>query len=152
MIDGWGISCEIAYRWMSVDLTDDKSALVLVIAWCHQATSNYLSQCWPRYMSPNGVTRLRWINILLCRVYPIWYKPGSPLALFCYCYFCQPLRMGHGQHLNVKWIWMDGLYQFLWNQVLHFLPIFFRIASLALGQSYACSIDPEGYSCYGDLT
>ena len=22
--------------------------------------------------------------------------------------FCQPHRMGHGQHLNLKWIWMDG--------------------------------------------
>ena len=25
MIDGWGISCEIACRWMSLDLTDVKS-------------------------------------------------------------------------------------------------------------------------------
>ena len=21
---------------------------------------------------------------------------------------CQPHRMAHGQHLNLKWIWMDG--------------------------------------------
>ena len=25
VIDGWGISCEIALIWMSLDLTDDKS-------------------------------------------------------------------------------------------------------------------------------
>ena len=37
MIGGWGISCKIAFRWMSLDLTDDKSALVQVMAWCHQA-------------------------------------------------------------------------------------------------------------------
>ena len=28
--------------------TDDKSTLVQVMAWCWQATSHYLSQCWPR--------------------------------------------------------------------------------------------------------
>ena len=32
------------------------------MAWCGQATSHYLSQCWPRSMSPNGVTRPQWVN------------------------------------------------------------------------------------------
>ena len=45
VIDGWSISCEIAIRWMPQDLTDDKSALVQVMAWCRQATSHYLNQC-----------------------------------------------------------------------------------------------------------
>ena len=45
MIDCCVISCEIAVRWMSFDLTDDKSTLVQVMVWCHQATSHYLSQC-----------------------------------------------------------------------------------------------------------
>ena len=57
VIDGWGISCEIALLWMSLDFTDDHSTLVQVIAWCRQATSHYLSQCWPRSLSPYGVTR-----------------------------------------------------------------------------------------------
>ena len=52
---GWGISYEIALRWMSQGLTDDKSTLV-------QVTSHYLSQCWPRSVSPNGVTRPQWVN------------------------------------------------------------------------------------------
>ena len=43
--------------WMLQDLTYDKSTLVQVMAWCHQATSHYLSQCWPRSMSPNGALR-----------------------------------------------------------------------------------------------
>ena len=34
-----------ALRWMPRDLTDDKSTLVQIMAWCHQATSHYLSQC-----------------------------------------------------------------------------------------------------------
>ena len=25
------------------------------MAWCHQATSHYLGQCWPRSMSPYGI-------------------------------------------------------------------------------------------------
>ena len=39
------------------DLTYDKSTLVQVMAWCRQATGLYLSQCWPRSMSPNGVIK-----------------------------------------------------------------------------------------------
>ena len=66
---GWGMSYEIAVRWMPLDLTDDKSTLVQVMAWCRQATSHYLSQCWPRSMSPNGVTMPQWVNTLRLRQY-----------------------------------------------------------------------------------
>ena len=62
MNGGWDISYEIALRWMPQDFADDKSTLVQVMAWCHQATSHYLSQCWPRSMSPYGVTRPQWVN------------------------------------------------------------------------------------------
>ena len=37
VIDGWGIFCEIALIWMSLDYTDDQSTLVQVMAWCRQA-------------------------------------------------------------------------------------------------------------------
>ena len=47
---------------MTLDFTDGKSTLVQVMAWCPQATSHHLSQCWPRSMSPNGVTRPQWVN------------------------------------------------------------------------------------------
>ena len=63
VIGGWGISCEIALRWMPLALTDDKSTLVQVMAWCHQAPSHYLSQCGARSLSPYGVTRPQWVNI-----------------------------------------------------------------------------------------
>ena len=39
VIGGSCISCEIALMWMPLGLTDDKSTLVQVIAWCRQATS-----------------------------------------------------------------------------------------------------------------
>ena len=64
---GWGISNEIALRWMPQDLTGDKSTLIQVMAWCRQATSHYLSQCWPWAMSPNGVTRPQWVK-------PLWHS------------------------------------------------------------------------------
>ena len=66
VIDGWGISCEMALRQMTLDLTYDKSTLVQVMAWCRQATSHYLSQCGPRSMSPYGVTRPQWVKLKFC--------------------------------------------------------------------------------------
>ena len=53
-------SFDNALRWMSWDLTEDKSTLVQVMAWCRQATTYYLSQCWPRSVSPCGVTGAQW--------------------------------------------------------------------------------------------
>ena len=61
-----GACCEIAFNWMPQDLTDDKSTLVQVMAWCRQATSHYLGQCWPRSLPPYGVTRPQWVNSLIC--------------------------------------------------------------------------------------
>ena len=46
-IDLMNTSCEIALEWMPGNMFDDKSTLVEVMAWCRQATSHYLSQCWP---------------------------------------------------------------------------------------------------------
>ena len=51
-----------ALRWMPRDLTDDKSTLVQVMACCLTAPSHYLSQCWPRFVSPNGLTRPQWVK------------------------------------------------------------------------------------------
>ena len=38
------------------NLTDDKSTLLQLMTWYRQSASHYLNQCWPRFMSPNGVT------------------------------------------------------------------------------------------------
>ena len=51
-----------ALRWMPQNITDGKSTLVQLMAWCRQATSHYLSLCWPRSMSPYGVIRPQWVN------------------------------------------------------------------------------------------
>ena len=57
VINGWGLSCEMALIWMSLDFTYDQSTFVHVMAWCRQATSHCVSQCWPRSLPPYGVTR-----------------------------------------------------------------------------------------------
>ena len=71
-----------ALRRMLQDLTDDKSTLVQVMTWCRQATSHYLSQCWPSSMSPYDVTRPQWVNNMAGLV-PImaWCRTGNkPLS------------------------------------------------------------------------
>ena len=60
--NGCDISSEITLRWTSLDLSGDELTLVQVMAWCRQATSHYLGQCWPRFLSPYGVTRPQWVN------------------------------------------------------------------------------------------
>ena len=61
VIDGWGIPCKIALMWISLDFTNDQSALVQVMAWCRQATSHYIGQCWSRSLLPYGVARPQWV-------------------------------------------------------------------------------------------
>ena len=53
-------------RWIPHDLTDDKSTLVQVMAWCRQATSHYLSQCWLSSAAGRG----RRNTIFLATIYP----------------------------------------------------------------------------------
>ena len=62
MINILSIFCEIAIKSMPRYLTDHGSALVQVMTWCCQATSHYLSQCWPRSMSPHCVSRPHWVK------------------------------------------------------------------------------------------
>ena len=50
---------------MPLDLTDDKSTLAQVMAWCRQATSHYLSQCWLSSFSPYGIARPQWVNVMI---------------------------------------------------------------------------------------
>ena len=80
-IDGSRIRCEIALIWMSLDLIDDHSTMVQVMAWCRQATSNYLSQCWPKSLSPYGVTRPQWVLTWSCQSQtyfgPSWHPHGN---------------------------------------------------------------------------
>ena len=93
---------------MSLDHTDDKSTLVQVMAWCCQATSHYLSQCWPTGL-PYRVTWPQWVNSQVLR--SLWEKWLS----FWKCYFHKPkfkFIIDHQlQITNAKWyiyVWWNG--------------------------------------------
>ena len=49
--------------WVPKNPIDDTSTSAQVMAWCRQATSHYLSQCWPRSILPYGITRPQWVNV-----------------------------------------------------------------------------------------
>ena len=49
--------CGIAHMWIPHNTFDNKSTLVQVMACCHQATSHYLSQCWPKSASVASLGR-----------------------------------------------------------------------------------------------
>ena len=56
------------------DPTNKNATLVQVMVWCHQVTNHYLSQCWPRSLSPYGVTRPQWVKGTL-----VWRSDESDL-------------------------------------------------------------------------
>ena len=67
-------------------LTNDKSTSVQVMAWCRQATSHYLSKCWPSSMWPYGVARPQCVNSLQPR--DIIWRCGSWWTLVMVMVWC----------------------------------------------------------------
>ena len=54
-----------------LELAGEKSTLVQVTVWCLEATSHNLSQCWPSYLSPYGVTgpqRVTWASYQIRKI------------------------------------------------------------------------------------
>ena len=58
-----GYHSEIALMWLPHKLTNRKSTMVRIMARCHEATSLYLNQCWPRSMLADCITRPQWVNL-----------------------------------------------------------------------------------------
>ena len=60
-IDILNIFSEIALivRWVPKNPIDNKSTLVQVMAWCHQASSHCLSQRWPKSLLQYGPNELK---------------------------------------------------------------------------------------------
>ena len=78
---------------MSLILADDKSTWVQVMAWCSQATSHYLSQCWPRSMLPNGITitRPQWVKTRQCMIdTSMTYSKVTVTPLLMNWSYCSP--------------------------------------------------------------
>ena len=160
LIDGWGISCEIALIWMSLDFTDDQSTMVQVMAWCRQATNHYLSQCWPRSMSPYGVTRPQGVKSAIFEHMPsimimstsLRCMPQNPnddkstlVPVMAWCHqapshylsWCWPKSLSPYGITRPQWV--NGFLGLTgtWS------PIFLNVACLVWGQSYESPRNPE---------
>ena len=120
VIDGWGISCDTALIWMSLNCTDDQSKLVQVMAWCRQATSHYLSQCWPSSMSPYGVTRPQLLTPTWWRIYASvkWVTIGSGNGVF---FVRRRKAITYASvDFNVNWI-IRNLFREIWTKMQNLL-------------------------------
>ena len=101
-------------RWMPHDFTDDKSTLVQVMAWCRQATSHYLSQCWPISLSPYGVTRPQWVNFLNMKVQVMaWCRQATSH----YLSQCWPISLSPYGVTRPQWVNFLNM-----KRHCHFLP------------------------------
>ena len=69
------VSCECRKTSLII-----KSTLVQVMAWCRQATSHYLSQCWPRSLSPYDITRPQCVRFGTSRFH-IWVPSYQIVAM-----------------------------------------------------------------------
>ena len=91
---------------MPVDLADDKTTLVQVMAWCRQATSHYLSQYWPRSISPYVVTRPQWVKWAAVT----WLKRG-------YQYSSISNRYPGDTHCLLLCIYKQSVYQQMFHSI-----------------------------------
>ena len=100
-----------ALQWMPQELTDDKSTLVQVMVWCRQATSHYLSQCWPRSLLPYVVTRPQWVKTIPhVRQWDIYLMCEIPWLLMDYlCKEPEP-QTKILQNLSLRRVWRDIVY------------------------------------------
>ena len=103
MTNGCDISSEIALRWTSLDLKDDKSTLVHVMAWCLTAPSHYLNQCWPRSLPLYVVTRPQWVNSLAHG------RCGSNFKSIIFTLIFQIDIMSTSRGPALTWLWMPPI-------------------------------------------
>ena len=107
---GWGITCKIPLRWLSLDLTDDESTLVHVMTWCRQATSHYMKQWWSSFKSPYGVIRQQWVNIVSIFLLNIKCVPTSA--------FTSASMSNTSVYMHPSRVW------FLWKYNMRVCPLF----------------------------
>ena len=87
--------------------------LVQVLAWCRQATSHYLSQCWPRSMLPYGITRPQWVNGTTLKISNSLQRQKLPL----YIKLTISLRTGSHNRVTRKQLKFQKMNAFGWVAV-----------------------------------
>ena len=97
-------------------IIDDKSTLVQVMAWCQQATSHYLSPCWPGSTSPYGVTRPQGVND--SKRNPQWNLNCEPTLLvrwlFVTCLCCSSLNCQYQLHIS----WYNSNWNLIYSYII----------------------------------
>ena len=93
------ILISILLNIVPVGLIDNKSALLQVMAWCHQAADHYLNQWWPSSTIPFGITCSQWVNWLWPGDAIWWHRTRSTLAQVMACCLTAP-----SHYLNQCWL------------------------------------------------
>ena len=83
----------IATIWVPTNL------ILQSMAWCHQAASPYLSQCWPGSVRPYVISRPQWFNSLGPSDAIWWHRSGSTLVQVMACCLMAP-----NHYLNQCWL------------------------------------------------
>ena len=81
-------------------------SIIHVIAWCHQATSHYLNQCWPRHALPCGITRLfcNMVNTSMIMImdYCLMAAKSLPELMLTHC------QVIESSNNNFKWFYLQN--------------------------------------------
>ena len=98
VIIGTSYGVMLNQRWHS-------STLVQGMAWWRQVTSHYLSQCWPRSMSPYSTTRPQWVNKPKNRLiwFLTWNYDISCVEIFVSIMLCHLCHVMLLTSLNESW-------------------------------------------------
>ena len=106
LIDILGTFCDISLWWVPKNHIDDKSTLVQVMAWCRQATSHYLSQCWLRSVLPDLFLTLSSTQHLVFWASFTSFKPDTVPCLVISC-TAPGWSITTTKHINWELTWLS---------------------------------------------
>ena len=122
-------SYAIVLSWIPQHIFDNDSKLVQLMAWCRQATSYYLNQCWPRSMSLYDITRPQWVK---------WNSQAASFFHSCHLSPHKSMRLTHWGRDKMDAISQTTLWNtFSWMKMWEFRAKFHW--SLFLGVQLAIS-------------
>ena len=128
-------------RWLSLNVPDDKSTLVQVMAWCHQARSHYLSQCWLRAMLWYGIIMQQWVKPDQQEVGTELMSTINPFMGFCFGLWINWIGRCLTINVTVKW-WM-----IIWWCNFHLCGYTYNLIHWHLGDTNVI-LDKSFSNCY----
>ena len=127
---------------VQLPLINDKSTLVQVMAWCRQATSHYLNQCWPSSMLPYGITRPQWVNSFIVP-WQTWKNSHKILKLTYHVLEvkCHVFASTSNVFLiNLHWVQYHGLE----SNLVQVMAWWHQATSHCLNHCWPTSMSPNG--------